>query len=409
MKTVSALLLVFFLSFCAIPALAFPGLENFNAGMDAAGRRFLVPAKIDGKPVTLALDTGAECLFIFKPAAKRLGIRLDDIPSDALRENGKFPVIDTRPYQVTLFETTGKLSFSVADFSVLMDVDGCAGWPLFKKSIFQIDVAGKSIRSLPEVPAEARQWTALRIRRSSNVLCLEVPEKNKTGVILIDTGNYDGVLLNPERWRAWTNTNPHLPKTLSAYYMGGSGVVVGEEAWAKNFSLGSMVLNDVPVHPASPSDVAVGSSHSPYQATLGLTALQRLDFIVDGPLGMVYVRPRTGPFQPYSYNRAGAVFTPRDPRSGTQSNLVARVVEGGPAYKAGIRDGDLVMKFNGQPVTSWKQGPTYLSSTRPAGTKLNLTLKRGDTIFDAAVVLEDVFPPAASGTNQPATDGAKVN
>jgi hypothetical protein len=386
-----------------VSASAFPRLENFTAGMDASGRRFLVPATINGRHATLALDTGTEDLFLFKPAAQRLGLKLPDIPPDLLRESGKLPVLDTGPRKITLFEATGYFPVAVADFSVAMDVDGCAGWSLFKNSIFQIDVANRTIRSLPAVPPEARQWTTLRVHRASNVFCLELADKTG-GVILIDTGNFGGVSLSPERWQAWTNAHPHLAKTLTAYYMGGSGVVVGEEAWAENLSLGKMVLNDVPVHPASASDVAVGSLRSPYPATLGLTALERLDFIVDGPSRIVYVRPRTGPFQPYPYNRAGAVFTPRDPRRDKQTNFVAHVIAGSPAYKAGIRDGDVVIKVNGQTPSTWKQGPTYLSSTLPSGTKLNLTLKRGDTTVDAVLTLEDLFPPAASGTNQPATN-----
>jgi len=394
-KKVYAFLFLFALS---PSVLAFPRLGDFTAGMDADGKRFLIPAKIDGKPVTLALDTGTEGLFLFKPAAERLGLKLPDVPPDVLRKNGKFPVLETDPHKVTLFDTRGYLQLAIADFSVSMDVDGCVGWSFFKNIVFQIDVANRTIRKLPAVPYEARQWATLRVRRSSSVFCLELPDQ--TGVMLIDTGNYGGVSLGPARWQAWTNANPHLPKTLTTYYMGGSGVVVGEEAWAKRLSFGPMVLNDVPVRPASASDAAVGSSRSPYQATLGLTALERLDFIVDGPSRTVYVRPRTGPFQPYAYNRAGAVFTPRDPRNDRQTNFVADVMEGGPAYKAGIRDGDIVIKVNGKTPSSWNDSPTYLSSTLPAGTTLNLTLKRGDTTFDAVLVLEDLFPPAASGKNK---------
>jgi hypothetical protein len=384
----------------AVPASAFPRLGDFTAGMDADGKRFLVPAKIDGQPATLALDTGTEGLFLFKPAAERLGLKLPDVPPDLFRKNGKFPVLETDPHKVTLFDTRGYLQLAIADFSVSMDVDGCVGWSFFKNVIFQIDVTHRAIRKLPEVPPEARQWATLRVRHSSDVFCLDLPDQ--TGVILIDTGNYGGVSLSPERWQAWTNTNPHWPKTLTTYYMGGSGVVVGEEAWAERLSFGPMVLHDVPVRPASASDAAAGSPHAPYQATLGLTALERLEFIVDGPLRMVYVRPRTGPFQSYSYNRAGAVFTPRDPRRDKQTNFVAHVMEDGPAYKAGIRDGDVVTKVNGRTLSSWKDSPTYLSSTLPAGTTLDLTLNRGDTAFNAVLVLEDLFPSAASGTKKPA-------
>lgn len=394
-----------FLFLLALPAYAafvpaFPRLGNYETGMDAAGKRFLVHAQIDGKPATLALDTGAECLFLFKPAAERLGLNLTGIPSDATRQNGKFFALETKPYDVTIFNTTGKLRLLVTDFSVPMDVDGCAGWPLFKNSVFQIDAAGGVVRSLSEVPQEARGWTKLRVRRSSDVLCLEIPGPRKNGVVLVDTGNDGGVSLNRLRWQTWTNTHPERPKTLTAYYMGGSGVVVGEESWAEKFSLGPIDFNDVPVKGASPSDSAVGLPEAPYQATLGLTALQRLDLIIDGKSGIAYVRTRTGPFRPYSYSRSGAVFVPRDPGHGKGSEVVAHVLEGGPAYDAGIRDGDIVTQFAGQSSGNWHQGPMTASATRPAGSKLELTLKRGEKTFSTVVELRDLFPPAASGTNK---------
>lgn len=398
-KTIPALFLLVLSPACAA-VWTFPRLQNYEAGMDAAGKRFLLHAQINGKPATLALDTGAECLFLFKPAASRLGINSDGVPSDTGRQDGKFPVLETKPYEVTLFNTTHKMPLFVTDFSVPMDVDGVAGWPLFKNSIFQIDADGQVVKSLPEVPQEARQWTKLRVRRSSDVLCLEISAANKTGLVLIDTGNNGGVSLNTERWQAWANAHPDRTKTLNAYYMGGSGVVIGEESWAEKLSLGSLVLNEVPVRPASASDVATGSSQSPYQATLGLVALQRVDLIVDGKAGVAYVHPRTGPFRPYPYNRAGVVFTPRDP--GHKDNtLVAHVLEGSPAYDAGIRNGDVVVAFNGQAPGKWKEGPTGASTTHPAGTKLELTLRRGEETFNTVMVLKDLFPPAASGTNQP--------
>ena len=127
-------------------AWSFPKLQNYEAGMDAAGKRFLVHATINGKPATLALDTGAEGLVLFKPAADRLDLKLTGIPSDLGRQNGKFPVLETKPYDVSIFNTNGKLPLLVTDFSVKMDVDGIAGWPLFKNSILQIDAAGRSVK-----------------------------------------------------------------------------------------------------------------------------------------------------------------------------------------------------------------------------------------------------------------------
>jgi len=400
-KFISALLSAFFLPFSGVLA-SLPPFETFTAKMDATGHRFLVPAQINSQPATLAFDTGAETLFLFKPAAERLGLELPKIPSDVLRKGGKFPVVDTKPYDITIFNKTSKLPIPVADFSVQSDVDGCIGWPQFKTSIFQIDVANGIIRSLPQVPAEARQWTVFHIHPSSDVLCLELPKPNKLGVIFVDTGSFSGVALNRDRWRAWTNANPHVAKTLLGYYMGGAGTVVAEEAWAENLSIGPLLLHDVPVHPASASESNAGSWQYPCQATIGLAALQRLDFIIDGPSGVAYVRPRKGPFPPYPHNRAGVIFTIQPPQKSKSGVLVAHVVENGPAYKAGIRNGDHLTGFNGKSITNANNGPTYFSYTNPAGTKLNFTLKRGETEFDTIVTLEDIFPSATSDTSGPA-------
>lgn len=403
MKLVSTVLFSLFLTFSRVPA-ALPPFENFTAEMDATGQRFLVHAQINGQPATLAFDTGAETLFLFKPAAERLGLELPEIPSDILRKDGKFPVVDTKPYDVSLFDKTGKMSLPVADFSVQSDVDGCIGWPLFKNSIFQIDVASRTIRSLVEVPAEARQWIALRIHRSSDVLCLELPKPSKPGVILIDTGSFTGVALNRDRWRDWTNANPHAAKTLLGYYMGGAGTVVGEEMWAESLSIGPMLVNNVAVHLASASESNAGSWRFPCQATLGLAALQRLDVIVDGPSGIVYLRPRQGPVVPYAHNRAGVIFTLQPRQKNKPATLGARIVEGGPADKAGIQNGDILLQFNGQTITNANNGPTFFTYTQPVGTKLNFTLKRGNNEFDTVVVLEDLFPTAGSGTNHGAKE-----
>src|SRR5258708_34892728 len=104
LRTLPGLLFLLLSSSYAVFAWSFPRLENYEDGTDAAGKRFLVHAKINGKPATLALDTGAEGLVLFKPAALRLGLELSGIPSDLGRQNGKFPVLETKPYDVTLFD-----------------------------------------------------------------------------------------------------------------------------------------------------------------------------------------------------------------------------------------------------------------------------------------------------------------
>jgi C-terminal processing protease CtpA/Prc len=118
--------------------------------------------------------------------------------------------------------------------------------------------------------------------------------------------------------------------------------------------------------------------------------------VVDGRQGIVYIRSKTTPPLPYWHNRLGAVFVPRDSQN---DDLVAHVVDGDPAYEAEIRNDDVLLKIGELDVTKWRTDPNVLPLSRfwnsPAGTKLELTLKRGDRIFKAAAVLRNILPPDA--------------
>jgi hypothetical protein len=111
-------------------------------------------------------------------------------------------------------------------------------------------------------------------------------------------------------------------------------------------------------------------------ATWGMAALKRLDFIVDGKQRVAYLRPQKTPPLPQQHNRLGATFVPRDAKS---EDLILHVANGSPAYEAGIRNGDVLLKVGGRDVTKAEPIPENEPSIYdPAGTKLKLTVKRGD-------------------------------
>jgi serine protease Do len=91
------------------------------------------------------------------------------------------------------------------------------------------------------------------------------------------------------------------------------------------------------------------------------------------------------------------VFVPTNAQS---NDLTAQVVDGTPAQAAGIRVGDVLLKIDEVDVTKWRTDPTVLPLSRflarPAGTKLNLTLRREGEIFKITVTLRDILPSASS-------------
>jgi predicted metalloprotease with PDZ domain len=73
--------------------------------------------------------------------------------------------------------------------------------------------------------------------------------------------------------------------------------------------------------------------------------------------GLAYVRAKKTVATPPDHNRLGAVFVPIESQS---DDLIAHVIAGGPAYDAGVRDGDVLLKIDKLDVTRWRTDPTIL-------------------------------------------------
>src|SRR5207248_651386 len=132
-----------------------------------------------------------------------------------------------------------------------------------------------------------------------------------------------------------------------------AGSMVRERAWAEKLSLGALELTDVVVEESVPVPSSLGLQPTEDVASLGLAALKRLDLTVDGKNGIAYLRPNKSPAlpPPSQPNGPSAAFTPRDSKA---DDLVAHVANASPAYAAGIRDGDVLLRIGQRDVTNWR-------------------------------------------------------
>jgi S1-C subfamily serine protease len=65
---------------------------------------------------------------------------------------------------------------------------------------------------------------------------------------------------------------------------------------------------------------------------------------------------------------------------------VRSVARGGPAWIAGIREGDTLLKLNGQPIHDIRAFNLLISSTLP-GTKVDIDVERGSRVFTTYAIL----------------------
>ena len=369
----------------------------------ADDERIGVDATINGKSARLAFDTGTSgALVLFKQGAERLGVTFTNPPADYHPAPGEVAVGVTEETELTLWGTTNVTCFNVFDIpnsitNLITDFDGVIGWGEVNDNSLFIDAAAHSVKLLDYVPAEANAWTKVLLRSESSILTLELPGKDgKEMLVALDTGDVQGITLSRQMWDEWKAGRTNQPVTLTAYYTPGAGLVATEEMWAKEFRLGPLLLTDVPVKEAAGDELVDGSEH--LDARLGLAALKRVDLIVDGLFGIAYLQPKKTPAPAYEYNRLGAVFAPRNLQS---DDLVAHVLDGSPAYEAGIRNGDILLKVDGHDVTNWRtaNGKNHDPWAQPAGTKLKLTLKRGDKTFTTTAVLRNILQPDSTNNS----------
>jgi serine protease Do len=88
-----------------------------------------------------------------------------------------------------------------------------------------------------------------------------------------------------------------------------------------------------------------------------------------------------------------------------QGALVNSVEKGGPAEKAGIEPGDVILRFDGKPVASSEDLPRLVGATRP-GSKVNVQIWRNKQARDVQLVVGEMqddraAPKARRGGGKP--------
>jgi hypothetical protein len=360
----------------------------------------MVDAVINGKPARLELDTGSAKICLFQAAAKRLAIERSF--QGARKVGVSTRLWESQAYATTLRWPGGSTSRLTTSFTVIEpphnlamteNADGLVGWGAISENIIEFDGARSEFKFLSKVPTETKNWTkaTLFTKDPSAGLALELQAAvNSNMVVLVRTGTRGGVGLPWPNWREWKTSHPRQFSTINSYYEIEWGRVAREQMWASSFTLGPLSLTDLVLEEGAR---ILWGTNSLNVSFLSRGALARLDLIVDGPRRMAYLRPQKNRGIPGEHNRLGAVFLPRDTKSST---LVAIVANPSPAFAAGIRDGDVLLRFDELDATRWWVGEGFSLDDRlngPAGNKVKLKLEREGQPFEALVVLEDILGP----------------
>jgi len=237
--------------------------------------RLLVDAKINGEPVRLAFDTGAEFSTLFRRTARRLKLNVADPPPNAKAGPGQVLLGRSEECRFELGNSITKGRFRVLDVPHYLDprMDGLLAWGDVRNTILWIAADTNRLSVLTALPENMAPWTKWKVRQDSRCLEIRLPlASGKDGTIAIDTGSPFGVELSPQRWKQWRDKHRDQPASVRAYYTPGIGLKVYEELWADSLTLGKFSLTNVPVMESAP---VKSLRFTNYQATLCMFALTR--------------------------------------------------------------------------------------------------------------------------------------
>lgn len=353
--------------------------------------RIWLDVRINGKSAKVAFDSGANCSALTPKAIHRLGLKTSPCSTNEVPAN--FGLAMTEEIPLTIEGREAHIKFvvlSVPKFTA-PDFEGIISMWDLSGGILRVNTDRREVEFLERLPRRISEFTRLSIATNSGTLDLEIPSSPGTNRILcIDTGSPYGVELPTPEWQEWKQTHPNTPRTLGTMFSPSDDFCVFEEAWADQIQFGPLTLTSVPIQNAGPGNARrYGPRHA---GTLGFAALKPFDLIIDGPEAQAYMRPKKINTKPYDHNRLGAVFVPSD---GHTNQGIARVIEGSPAYDAGVRNGDRLLQVDHVRVEGWTAD--WLSKfSMPAGTQLKLTLERNNRNFTTTAVLRDIVSAKAS-------------
>ena len=345
-----------------------------NAG-SASEDRLMVDARINGKGVRLTFDTGTSfSLVITRRTADKLSLDTEhqygfDIATFAFEclggkvDDAKAIVIDLPPQ---------------AEF------DGLIGWPGFRNKIWRVQWDDMALKQIPFVPEEVLSWQVLDLDSRVGKAAAFVGG-DEAGLIYIDTGATGDISLSEARWDKWVQSTPDIPMTLaSAYSPAVGGWFVTGQVWADKIQLGQVTFPGVMITQDFFKSTRL-------EAHIGLGAMKHFEIVFDCTQNRIYMTKRPNFHEPVEYNRLGATFSPESPDS---NELVCHVLKDSPAYRAGLRPGDILLRTDDTDMTKWKSDPA-ISEFKPwfqaAGTRYEVEIERDGRTHVFQVVLEEIL------------------
>ncbi|WP_426732684.1 aspartyl protease family protein [Myxococcus faecalis] len=342
--------------------------------------RVFIPAKVNGKPTQVLLDSGAEMTVVDAAYARTLGLKTEGQVA-AVGSGGQAQAQFASGVDIGMgnLRLTG-LTVAVIDLAPVARMLGhplpvILGKEAFHQLVVDVDFPNRRVafhdRAHFKPPAKAVRLPLVESAGGQRAVQLSV-EGRPAIPVLFDVGNGGALSLFPAYWEeARLLEGRPSSKTLSGAV---GGLRERDVATLKRIELAGVTLENVPTvfddagNSISTSDRLLGN--------LGLGVLARFRMLTDYQTDTLMLVPDTRALrQPFRKDRSGLLVLPS-----SEGRLEVKLVApGSPAEAAGWKVGEEIVAIDGKPLgpdasnqarSSWRY--------RASGQTVVLTVKGGE-------------------------------
>jgi len=327
---------------------------------------------VNGKPVTLMLDTGAGGNVLTPEAARRLGLTPGTDQRDVEGTGGKAArasAVQLDRLSVATASAAKQTAYLIP-LPEILQCDGLLGTPFLEQWVVTVDYTRSLLtltpRPLFSPPANAR---VLPLRMIGNTPHIEATVGDGTGWFMADTGDNGSLTL----FKTFVDQNHLRGKYGSSQRTvtgkGAGGLTYGERVRLPQFAPGPFQFQNVPT---VLSQQTTGVQANPDRAgNIGAEIWQRFTVTLDYGGAKIYLVPNTHYSQPFVGNRSGLVLDYRN-----ASHTILATLPKSPASEAGLQTGETITAIDDTPLASLPPLEVRALLRHPVGAKVRLRIRR---------------------------------